>query len=55
MDREDSGVVEVADRSTAPVDCMLHREACHDAPQALDPGIMIDPEEQIDDLLVCLL
>ena len=45
MGPDDSGVVEVAKTSTAPVHCMLHREDCHEAPEVLDPRIVIVPEE----------
>ena len=55
MDREDSGVVEMAETSAAPMHRVVVRQICHEAPEALDRGIMIVPEEQIDDLLVCLL
>ena len=55
MDREDIGGIEVAETSTAPVDRVLHREISHEAAAVLNPGIVIVPEEEIDNLLVALL
>ena len=55
MDREDSGVVEVTETSAAPMHRVVVRQICHEAPEDLDPRIVIVPEAEINDLLVTLL
>ena len=52
---EDICVVEVAETSRAPVESMIPGESCHEADELVYSGIVVVPEEEIDDLLVALL
>ena len=55
MDREDSGVDEVAETSTTPEECVLTRAFGIEPPEVLFPGVVVVPVQKIDHRVLPLL
>ena len=52
---EDIDIVEVAHAAAAPMHRVVVREIGHEAPQVLNPSVVVVPEEEINHLLMALL